>query len=377
MMPYSRNIGGSYTRTHTTRVKSTGAVTQVVTTYFTTRQAEELTGITTGVGDFKTPLNQAYRATKNAHMVGRIISASENSFVTQVIDDEGCLGGGTQSYDMADPAEAYNQCLSDLNNKVRSSLDLSVSIAQAGQVVKSIRQVQDIVHYVRKFPSHALRVMFKDWKNDPKRLGSAWLEFQYGWKPLAQDVYDTVNNVLDGRINLTKVKQRTSRDVDNTYVTYSNGNTITDKVKRSTWVEIGLQLDISTSAATQLSNYSSLNPASLAWELTPFSFVVDWVYDIGGYIRSAETALLNSGRFVSGYRTTTERVENNRTVTGSYSTGQNTFGSTNMSGTYKRTQKSRVVLASYPFPRLPSFNARLGSGQLLNAAALLSQHLSR
>lgn len=377
MKPYTKTRGGVYTRTRTTRIKTTGAVSQTKQTFFTTKESDELSGVTSMNGDHKTPLNQSYKTIKNAYISGRVVSASEDGIATYVLEDEGDLGLGTQTYGFDPSTDAYNQCVSRLNSKVRSSLDLSVSIAQAGQVVKAIQGIQDIVHYVRKFPSHALRSMYKDWKNNPKKVGSAWLEFQYGWKPLAQDVYDTVNQVLDGRINLTKVRERAHVDRTQSFTTVTSGVRTTDSVRFSTWVEIGIQLDLTPGVLGRLSNYTSLNPASLVWELTPFSFVVDWVYDVGGYIRETETAMLNSGRYVSGYTTITSQVSNSRVSNGGYNTSPNVWGSTSTSGTFKSTVKSRVAMGGYPFPKLPRFNANLGSGRLLNAAALLSQHLSR
>jgi hypothetical protein len=219
--------------------------------------------------------------------------------------------------------------------------------------------------------------MYKDYLNHPKRVGSAWLEFQYGWRPLAQSAYDTLNNMLGGRVNMTHVRARAQVNRSQTRKSVYMGATTTDKTDYSTRVELKILLDLKTNALNEISNYSSLNPASLAWELTPFSFVVDWVFDVGGYIRNLETAVLNENRFLGGYTTIVSRVSNHRTTIGGQSSGPNQFTAFNLSGNATKTDKTRTIMTSYPFPRLPRFKMDLGSGRLLNAAALLSQFLGK
>lgn len=378
MKPYSQTIGGLNTRVVTKRVIATGAlVSRTETTNFVTRESRTLDNVISLSGNYKTPLRQSYLKNRNTYINGSSVTMSNDGVISTLTEDSGDTGQGTMMYPADDTANAYNECLSRLNDQVRSTLDLSVDIASAGQVKKAVQQIFDLVHYVRKFPSHALRSMYKDYLNHPKRVGSKWLEFQYGWRPLAQSVYDTVNNVLGGRVNMTHVRARSRVNRSQVRTSSYMGATTTDTTNYSTWVELKILLDLKTNALNELSNYTSLNPVSVAWELTPFSFVVDWVIDVGGYVRNVETALLNSNRFLGGYTTIVSRVENSRRTVGGQTVGPNQFTSYNLSGNATMTQKTRNILTGYPFPRLPRFKADLGSGRLLNAAALLSQHLGK
>jgi hypothetical protein len=128
--------------------------------------------------------------------------------------------------------------------------------------------------------------------------------------------------------------------------------------------------------AQTLSGFTSLNPASIAWENVPYSFVVDWFVDIGGYMRAAETAMLFRSRFIRGYVTQTQYVSMNERVNSS-KRGANDFVQCNMYASGVVVTVSRLLLMEFPFPRRPSFKADLGSGRLLNAAALLAQHLGK
>jgi hypothetical protein len=126
-----------------------------------------------------------------------------------------------------------------------------------------------------------------------------------------------------------------------------------------------------------VSRWGSLNPLSIAWELTTLSFVVDWLYDVGGYLRSLETAMLYNSNFHSGYYTQLWAHQgswNGKAYTRVYSSGTY-YAEMQGVSSWKYTRFSRNVLGSYPLPRAPAFKIDLGSERLLSAAALLAQHL--
>lgn len=336
-----------------------------------------LTNVITGNGDFHTPNDQAYRKEELHYLVG---SASGRTGYPGIYSSNTDREGVMQP--MAQPASAintdmvYNQALSRLHDKMRSTIDLSVSIAQRGQVASMLASTAKLVTYVRRSPIRALRSAFKDFRTGVRGAGSKWLEFQYGWKPLAQDIYNTANQIIEGRDSLTKVKVRASEEMKRK-LKYPDGNLIlwVDALE-SHRVELSIEFKPLDGELQYLSNFTSLNPASIIWELTPWSFVVDWFVDIGGYMRAMETSLLLSNSFKSGYITTTSRdlYEGYTSFQGFH----NSFNWTESSkGSFKRTSKSRSRLGAMPFPRLPSFKANLGSGRLLNAAGLLSQFLRK
>lgn len=121
-----------------------------------------------------------------------------------------------------------------------------------------------------------------------------------------------------------------------------------------------------------LSKFSSLNPISIAWEMMPFSFVADWFYDVGGYMRNLESSIVFGSLFDSGFTTYTYRFVHKGHVIGSYS-DPGGYQNIDWVGSQSRTGLDRQILTGSPVPLIPKFTTDLSSGRLLNAAALLAQ----
>lgn len=289
------------------------------------------------------------------------------------------------------PPGLYNDALSAVNSQIRSDLDLSIDAFQAKQTASLFRNARRYIDYVRlvRHGGAGLKQMWKDYNHtgkqfsdrvdrshEPglKRLGSKWLEFQYGAKPLAQDVYESVHNVFK-RVPQLLVAEARRKEVlvgSGKQGVPANGGQVEEfRYEQANRVHMHILYAPSSSTLSEISQFTSLNPVSIAWELMPWSFVVDWFYDIGGYIRNVETCLLSGNQFKNGYVTEGHRF---------YSTHEWRSPSNSRNwyeGSQQYTRKKRTVLLSHPAPRLPRFQADLGSQRMLNAAALLSQFLGK
>lgn len=107
-----------------------------------------------------------------------------------------------------------------------------------------------------------------------KRLANHWLEYTYGWKPLVQDVHGALEHLHRGMTGEGKLirKTKSSRSTGSTWDPL--GNSYEPGAKAS------FSGTVSNSSARTLQELGLLNPASLAWELLPYSFVVDWFLPI-------------------------------------------------------------------------------------------------
>lgn len=270
------------------------------------------------------------------------------------------------SYGLSAPLEnAYNKALEKLYAQMRGSLDLSVAAAEIGQTLKMFKAAAKLSRYVLGF--------------HPKHWANHWLEYQYGWRPLVNDVYDTLTEIRTVAPQLQRFKAKATERSERSgsfepdyYFRRRKGNYKQVDSKR---VLIEVLYAPPASTVSSLARYSSLNPASIVWELTPFSFVVDWMLDVGGYLRSLESSLVASAGFQSGYVTTTTFQDIHGSVTGNGRKDQG--GLETGSQSFARVQKTfnRAILTAPPLPILPRFNAELGSTRLISAAALLSQFL--
>lgn len=313
---------------------------------------------------------------------------------------------------------AYNQALGRLNSNVRGSLDLAVSLAEAGQAVRMLNLVArfkagvaDMANsYMREVArgietkrnsARGRRNLARDLDRWQKGLSSrypgsyqpvplnpglvsrassllanGWCEFTYGWSPLVSDIYGIASNVCNHVRNNDVVKAKVRQVINVTTqeeISYL-GATPKGPCRHEGFCGTTISIRLKPNWDTGLAKWSSLNPLSVAWELVPYSFVVDWFLDIGSYMRNLETALLYDNRFRDGFVSRILRYETNHSVDGRQQPFAEVYRLKASAGrTYVHFERS--VLTSYPLPELPSFQVDLGSNQLLSAAALLRQLL--
>lgn len=294
--------------------------------------------------------------------------------------------------------KAYNKALEQLNERVRGGLDLSVALAEMPATFKMIKSILSVERYFKRRPWENLygkRRYFARKKSKNKHgkvynvsgsVADRHLEFTYGIKPLISDVYNAANELLHNVDSMCVFKGRgsiTSNTSGNRSVPsgdlpgYTDYN-ITLREKNSTFC--GVQLSVTLRKPTTLqqkARWSSLNPVSVAWELIPYSFVVDWFLNVGNYIRDIETQILYNSTFVSGYRSDLTIEKGSGSFV--YNDGGNPYFTRVVyaegSCSVDRKAFARTLLSSYPLPYRPRIQADLGSARLLSAAALLRKLL--
>lgn len=272
-----------------------------------------------------------------------------------------------------DRTTLYNQALNRLNEKVRGTLDLAVSLAEAGSTARMIGGIRNVLDFARG----------RRWST--KDIANGWLQWQYGWKPLLSDVFeacDTGNRSIRkslGRVNVSATNLiRENSFVDKQVLSVPYRALLTAEGKQSCRMQVWLEI---RPQDFDIAEWASLNPVSLAWELIPYSFVVDWFYDVGSYMRNLETALLYGTVFKNGF-VSELNVYDSKEVGGGdkpYHYGPDSFGTWRrvdyMEARMRWRQFVRTKLTSYPLPRKPTFQVDLGSQRLFSAASLLRQLL--
>lgn len=271
----------------------------------------------------------------------------------------------------------YNSALAKLNGKIRGSLDLGVSLAEAGQTLKMLKALARIRELVLQ---HGMKL------GDTGDVANGLLLYEYGWKPLLSDLFGILNEMLNTSFN--GLKRFSARhevpivdwpEAPATRYVYQNSWKMKAKGKGVQGCRFVIYFE--TTGGFDAARWSSLNPLNLGWELIPYSFVIDWFYNVGGFLRAAETAILYDARFKSGYVSElyaykgTEELEPGQRIPYWSNSPLKFEQCDGARSSIKAIQFVRTKLTSYPLPRAPSFRCDLGDEQLFSLAALLRQLL--
>lgn len=336
--------------------------------------------VTNVKGDHVLPTAQEYWTRRDLSVIGSYSDISGTTVGTALVCSYNEFPAGLVS--PAPPYDAlYNQVLSKISEQVRGKADLAVDLAELRQTRRMVSQYYPaydrLSRGIGRFERYT-RAFKSKWVDSGlltgKSIGAKWLEYRYGWSPLLKDIHESAEQLLNlSTLPLTSFFARSSESVPLGGGFSRNGFNFAVSGSASFRAEMKLLLKQSRTTTQALAGFTSLNPVSLAWELLPYSFVIDWFYNVGDYLRNAETSLIYGNRFHSGYVTYTWLSEGSVTAISS----NMTKGLVSGSGSFRRSGKKRVPLTSYPLPRPPVLKAELGAGRLLNAAALLSQFLGR
>lgn len=146
-------------------------------------------------------------------------------------------------------------------------------------------------------PSNSRKLAFSS-----KEIASRWLELQYGWLPLLSSTYDAAKAfeayTSGPRVNslrVFRVKSGPYNGSQSPTLWSGNGSYRYLKSYRCEMME-------QMSAVREL---GLMDPASVAWELIPYSFVVDWFVPIGTYLENLAVIPFLTQRYV----TTTSRLQ--------------------------------------------------------------------
>lgn len=223
----------------------------------------------------------------------------------------------------------------------------------------------------------ASKMLFPDGKNPSKQLANDWLVLQYGIKPLISDVEGMAVHLAKMQFKLPTLKSVAHKEAKKTQVfhtqptTLAGAGSVTIVVEKKTTVKYVAEYEIQHPTVSAFSKLGLTNPAQLAWELIPFSFVVDWFLPIGDYLTN-----LSSGegiKLTNHYKTITKSCT--VTVIGQYNgdAGGWRYSGTPFSQRFKKFTMTREILTALPSVPLPQFKDPVSAGHIANAVALLRQ----
>lgn len=204
-----------------------------------------------------------------------------------------------------------------------------------------------------------------------------WLEYRYGWMPLVNSVWSAFENIartveakeveIVARAGARKELEQILRLRSNTFGTFP---VVQKDVSRS---RIMLVYRFKLVDRSRLWDWTSLNPATIAWELLPFSFVADWFVSVGDSLRALENYALYRSQFLGGYDVYTKANQRSRTINSTIGFTSGDVRTETCKGEWVmiQNQKDRRIVTLLPVPRGPRFRINLNAKKCLDAAALL------
>lgn len=361
-------------------------------------------------GDFRTPNPWSYIKQHVEYIHGtftRSNSAGRRHMVGTLLE-----ASGSFAYDYTrNQTIAYNMALSQLLGKLAGSLNLAVSAAEGRQTVKMLNLVErytsaatfmqrswkrQVANKLRAWKSkRAVTRGIRNWQRGVKLRyprayrsipvnrgivskasaagANGWLEFTYGLSPLVSDVRGVAENLVGWSRNVATARGRGFSPIttDQRTSIVLEGRNYTGKCMLTGFVLVELKVRALAGFDPDHLKWTSINPLGIGYELLPFSFVYDWVVDLGGYMENLEKSMQYSSRFSDGYHSTLVKLRYQTAINSRVSNNGVSF--VGASGLDEQVTFSRSLLTAFPSPIFPRLAPDLGSRRLLSAASLLRQ----
>jgi hypothetical protein len=235
----------------------------------------------------------------------------ELSHLGTVTSDYADVGSIPASF--ADDPVLYAKAYSEFREKVGAAAELGAAIAQSQKAIdmieKRVKQVYELAMTLKK--GRLLKITKRgrlirhqavpfDARKSAKEMGGTVLEVLYGWLPMMGDIY-SATEVLSREIR-PKAMYARKKTVEHfpTNVSSSDGinrwdHTQTDRFEQH--ITIRAFIEIQNPNLDLVNRLGLINPATILWEVIPFSFIVDWfvnVQEVLGSLTDFEGAILKN-----------------------------------------------------------------------------------
>ena len=175
-----------------------------------------------------------------------------------------------------------------------AKVNVAVAYAEASKTSSLILDTaRRVDRAYRAFRKGDLRGIAQNLNITPRRLHKSWLEYKYGWMPLLMDVKGAAEFFAQQHVvrspKFTVSARETVTKTDTwsyTAATYGGGSPHAVNEFISGFVEARVKIwcELSSPHLSEMQQLGLTNPALLAWELIPFSFVFDWFIQVGDWL---------------------------------------------------------------------------------------------
>jgi hypothetical protein len=183
--------------------------------------------------------------------------------------------------------EVTTRCLSRIG---RTSVDNWENMAELGKTLEMIRHpINAFWKFDKRFWSGKTLTAFRGvGQTAAQSAANAWLAYRYGIAPVVSSVSGTIEAL---RKTIRPVR-KTTRAAGKLQATSSlvtgwdsSGHHYRYGIQKTDWYEVrAMSLDEATIELYPGLGLSAKSVITLPWELTPWSFVADWFFNVGDYI---------------------------------------------------------------------------------------------
>lgn len=266
------------------------------------------------------------------------------------------------------------------NNDARAQVECMLKLRDSKvDIGTALGESRETLAFIAKNLSRALRAYRAarrgNFRETARQLGAKfrsskgspfdqWMEYNYAWVPLFGDITGAAEQLQSGfrkRGQFVTARRTVSDEVGPPDKWTSGSST-----RKQRCVIIAR---VNSEKLLAVSQIGLINPLAIAWELMPFSFVIDWAIPIGNVL-NATTANLGFD-FITGSRSC--KVEAQFSRQGSYLGGQFETGKQSGGravGTTRFKSYERVAMGGFPLP-MPYYKNPFSMSHVTSALAIL------
>lgn len=292
------------------------------------------------------------------------------------------------SVDPPSEADVKTKALVKINTQ---ALDVGTFAAEFGKTIRMVTNFKQSLRRLIKALFRHTRKKGLSWYDAAgylNALSSAWLEIRYGWRILYYDMQAIASSINALEDQLLPI-ERTSAYIADEETYTIDGDYFPGIIPGVGDVGVSLSygkayrrrsVKVALGARTQmLSNIGYIDPITTAWELIPFSFIIDWFVNVGDFLRSASpfisrdvvyASLVNEHEYGAAWQTLFDRLKSTSPNVWTFEMTDNTPAVGSI--VYRFKERSSTQAASSVSARI-----NLSIPKVTDIAALVWQYFNR